>query len=312
MIDPHPFKSSIPMHRRTTLAALASSFVAPFAGADGSTVLQALKPSPRMPVLFLGHGSPMNAVEDNAWRRGWQSVGNELMARSVQPQLILCVSAHWLTEGSWQITGMAKPKTIHDFGGFPQVLFDQQYPAPGAPAVARGLAQELRSPANGGGLGVDESQWGFDHGTWSVLKPMFPKASIPVLQLSMDYSRPPAEHYALGQQLHKLRERGVLIVGSGNIVHNLRMSRRGSSASDAYHWAIEFDAVVQGQIANGQLDGLQNFQRLGPVASQAHPTHEHYLPLLYAAGAARSNEMPRLFNAGFQSASISMRSVIWG
>ena len=277
-----------------------------------AAVLQALKPSPRMPVLFVGHGSPMNAIEDNAWRRSWQAMGTELLARAAQPQLILCVSAHWLTRGGWQITGMARPKTIHDFGGFPQELFDQQYPAPGAPAVARGLAAELRSPTTGGALGVDESEWGLDHGTWSVLKPMFPKADIPVLQLSMDYSRAPAEHYALGQQLKALRERGVLIVGSGNIVHNLRMTRRDTAANAAYDWAAEFDTVVQEQIKKGQLGALQDFLNLGALARQAHPTHEHYLPLLYAAGAVHANEMPRFFNTGYQAASISMRSVLWG
>ena len=286
--------------------------MASWPSAAGLPLLQSLKPSPRMPVLFVGHGSPMNAIEDNAWRRSWQAMGSELMARAVQPQLILCVSAHWLTRGGWQLTGMASPKTIHDFGGFPQELFDQQYPAPGAPAVARGLAAELQSPATGKALGVDESEWGLDHGTWSVLKPMFPKAHIPVLQLSMDYSRPPAEHYALGQQLQRLRERGVLIVGSGNIVHNLRATRRGTAANEAYDWATEFDTVVQDQIEKGQLAALPNFMGLGAVAKQAHPTHEHYLPLLYAAGAVQPSEMPRFFNMGYQSASISMRSVLWG
>ncbi len=280
--------------------------------AAAAALLQSLKPSHRMPVLFVGHGSPMNAIEDNAWRRSWQALGAELLARAERPQLILCVSAHWLTRGGWQLTGMAQPKTIHDFGGFPQALFDQQYPAPGAPAVARSLAQALKSPATGGALAVDEGEWGLDHGTWSVLKPMFPKADIPVIQLSMDYSRAPAEHYALGQQLQPLRERGVLIVGSGNIVHNLRATRRGTGPSEAYDWASEFDTVVQDQIKKGQLDALAQFQKLGAVAQQAHPTHEHYLPLLYAAGAARASEMPRFFNAGFQSASISMRSVLWG
>lgn len=280
--------------------------------AVAAALLQSLKPSPRMPVLFVGHGSPMNAIEDNAWRRSWQALGAELLARTERPQLILCVSAHWLTRGGWQLTGMAQPKTIHDFGGFPQALFDQQYPAPGAPAVARSLAQELKSPATGRALAVDEGEWGLDHGTWSVLKPMFPKADIPVIQLSMDYSRAPAEHYALGQQLQPLRERGVLIVGSGNIVHNLRATRRGTGPGEAYDWASEFDTVVQDQIKKGQLDALAQFQRLGAVAQQAHPTHEHYLPLLYATGAARASEMPRFFNAGFQSASISMRSVLWG
>lgn len=284
----------------------------PLSSATSLPALQALKPSPRMPVLFVGHGSPMNVIEDNAWRRSWQALGTELLARTVQPQLILCVSAHWLTLGGWQLTGMAQPRTIHDFGGFPQELFDQQYPAPGNPAVARSLSNELKSPATGAAVGIDDTEWGLDHGTWSVLKPMFPQAHIPVLQLSMDYSRPPAEHYALGQQLKGLRERGVLIVGSGNIVHNLRVMRRGTAAHEAYDWATEFDAVVQEQINTGQLDALADFQKLGAVARQAHPTHEHYLPLLYAAGAVHASETPQFFNTGYQLASISMRSVVWG
>jgi 4,5-DOPA dioxygenase extradiol len=303
------------MQRRTTLAALATLpgvFMTSLADAAALPLLQSLKHSPRMPVLFVGHGSPMNAIDDTAWRRNWQAMGAELLARTERPQLILCISAHWLTQGGWQITGMAKPKTIHDFGGFPQALFDQQYPAPGAPAVARSLAQELKSPATGAALGVDLDVWGLDHGTWSVLKPMFPKADIPVLQLSMDYSRPAAEHYALGRQLQALRERGVLIVGSGNIVHNLRALRRDVADDQAYDWASQFDTLVQDQIQKGQLDTLQNFQSLGTVAQQAHPTYEHYLPLLYAAGAARATDTPRFFNTGFQAASISMRSVLWG
>jgi 4,5-DOPA dioxygenase extradiol len=284
------------------------------ARADAATLplITALKPSPRMPALFVGHGSPMNAIEDNAWRRSWQSLGTELLAREAKPQLILCISAHWLTRGSWQITGMAKPKTIHDFGGFPQALFDQQYPAPGAPAVAQSMAAELKSPTNDQALGVDSDVWGLDHGSWSILKPMFPEADIPVLQLSMDYSRPPAEHYALGQQLQQLRERGVLVVGSGNIVHNLRAMRPTTTATDAYEWATEFDTLVHDQIATGHLDTLQNFQALGSVAQMAHPTYEHYLPLLYAAGAASSADVPHFFNSGYQGASISMQSIVWG
>ncbi len=302
------------MQRRTTLAALAALANVPTSPADAATLrlLQTLKPSPRMPVLFIGHGSPMNAIADNVWRRSWQALGVELLARETKPQLILCISAHWLTQDGWQITGMAQPKTVHDFGGFPQELFDQQYLAPGAPTLANTLARELNSPANGKSLGVDTDAWGLDHGTWSVLKPMFPKAEIPVLQLSMDYSRPPAEHYALGRQLQTLRNNGVLIVGSGNIVHHLRATGPGTPVNGAYDWAREFDAVVHEQIKTGQLDTLQNFQALGTLAQQALPTHEHYLPLLYAAGAAHRTEMPRFFNTGFQSAAVSMQSVLWG
>src|SRR4029453_10709605 len=164
--------------------------------------LAGLKKSPRMPVLFLGHGSPMNAIEDNEYRRSWQELGSQFGQKLPQPQLILCISAHWLTQG-WWLTGLDKPKTIHDFGGFPQELFDQQYPAPGAPAAAQEISRAFALPP----VGIDRDGWGLDHGTWSVLKPMFPMANIPVVQLSMDYARPPAEHYAVGQQLKRLRER---------------------------------------------------------------------------------------------------------
>ena len=306
------------MQRRASLAAIASLAALPSvfssAAAQAATrdTLNSLQPSPRMPVMFIGHGSPMNAIEDNNWRRTWQQMGQELSVRSVQPQLILCISAHWLTKDGWQLTGMTDPRTIHDFSGFPRELHEQQYPAPGAPAVAKSIATQLKSPTNQQALKVDESEWGLDHGTWSVLKPMFPKADIPVIQLSMDYSRSPAEHYQLGQQLAKLRERGVLIVGSGNAVHNLRRTMRGTAPNEAYDWATEFDEQVQNHIKKGELDQLQHFQKQTERAKLAHPTHEHYLPLLYAAGAASKTEMPRFFNTGFQSASISMRSVIWG
>jgi len=275
--------------------------------AQAAGTLGALKPSPRMPVLFLGHGSPMNAIEDNEYRRSWQSLGAQFGSSLPRPQLILCISAHWITRG-WWLTGMDKPKTIHDFGGFPQALFDQQFPAPGAPAVAQDISRGIAQPK----VDLDKTEWGYDHGTWSVLKPMFPQADIPVLQLSMDYSRPPAEHFALGRQLKPLRDKGVLIVGSGNIVHNLRAARRGVSSIQAYDWAIEFDSKVAGQLQKGELDALADFQRMGAVAQQAHPTHDHYLPLLHAAGAADPKEPLRFFNASYQSASISMRSVVWG
>lgn len=297
------------LDRRSFLAGAAAL---PWAGAMAAEPFRALKKSPRMPVLFVGHGSPMNAIGDNAYRRSWQAVGAQFGTKYPAPQLILCVSAHWLTRGGSFLTGMAQPKTIHDFGGFPQALFDQQYPAPGAPQAAREIARMLRQPFSGAPAGLDESEWGFDHGTWSVLKPMFPKADIPVLQLSMDYSRSPAEHYQLGQQLKALRERGVLVVGSGNIVHNLRAVQRGTAPDQAYDWAIEFDRLIGARIEKGQLAALPDFKALGAAAVQSHPTHEHYLPLLYAAGAVDAgSEAPRFFNTDFQSASISMRSVIW-
>ncbi|WP_077562789.1 4,5-DOPA dioxygenase extradiol [Polaromonas sp. C04] len=272
--------------------------------------IPSLKKSERMPVLFVGHGSPMNAIEDNEYRRSWQKLGAEFGSKLPRPQLILCISAHWLTEG-WWLTGMAQPKTIHDFGGFPQELFEQQYPAPGDSVAAQAISLLVRQ-RHSAPLGLDKGEWGLDHGTWSVLHPMFPDADIPVIQLSMDYSRAPEEHYALAQQLKTLRERGVLIVGSGNIVHNLRAARWSGAGNQTYDWALEFDAVTGEHIAQGRLGALQDFQKLGALAQQAHPTWEHYLPLLYAAGAVDAKEPPRFFNTSFQLASISMRSVLWG
>jgi 4,5-DOPA dioxygenase extradiol len=303
--------------KRRTFVALAggfSSLIGPvmtqFAEAARLDALQSLPTTPRMPVLFLGHGSPMNAIEDNEFRRSWQALGNEFGTKWPKPKLILCISAHWITHG-WWLTAMANPKTIHDFGGFPQALFDQQYPAPGAPDAARAISQAVQQPDSHKPLALDAQEWGFDHGTWSVLKPMFPQADIPIIQLSMDYARPPAEHHALGRQLRALRERGVLIMGSGNIVHNLRTMQRAARADQAYDWAIEFDRVTAEHIAQGRLDALPGFQSLGQVAQMAHPTYDHYLPLLYAAGAVQDGEAPQFFNESFQGASISMRSVIW-
>ena len=271
--------------------------------------IASLKKSDRMPVLFLGHGSPMNALPGNEYFNSWQALGAEFGSKMARPQLILCISAHWLTEG-WHLTATEQPKTVHDFGSFPQELFDQQYPAPGDAAAAQAISQLVRQ-RGALPLGLSDS-WGLDHGAWGVLKPMFPAADIPVIQLSMDYSRAPEDHYALAQQLKALRERGVLIVGSGNIVHNLRMMQRGAAQSEAYDWALEFDQTTGGHIQQGNLGALQNFLKLGSLTKMAHPTHEHYLPLLYAAGAADAREPMRFFNTSFQGGSIAMRSVVWG
>ncbi len=274
-------------------------------------LLQQLKPSPRMPVMFVGHGSPMNVIEDTRWRQSWKALGQELATKGIAPQMILCISAHWLTEDHWALTGMAQPRTIHDFGGFPQELFAQQYPAPGAPEVAKTLAGELYSTVDGKPLLVDH-EWGFDHGTWSVLLPMFPEAKIPILQLSMPYAQAPEKHYELGLQLRALRDRGVLIVGSGNVVHNLRALRREVADNQAFDWALQFDADVQQRWASGNLADLSNFLEWGPQARLAHPTHDHYLPMLYSAGAVLEGEAPRVFNDAFQYGALSMRSAIWG
>ena len=278
---------------------------------DGSSLhaVPALKKSPRMPVLFLGHGSPMNALDDNSYYRSWQSLGAEFGSILPRPQLILCISAHWLTHG-WWLTAMSQPKTIHDFGGFPKELFEQQYPAPGEPAAAQGISQLVRQRSSQP-LGLDLG-WGLDHGAWGVLKPMFANADIPVIQLSMDYSRAPEEHFALARQLMALRDRGVLIVGSGNIVHNLRHMQPGATDRSAFDWALEFDQLIGDDLQRGNLLALQDFQKLGQVAVMAQPTHEHFLPLLYAAGAVDPREPLRFFNTDFQAGSISMRSVVWG
>lgn len=277
--------------------------------------LHALDPSPRLPVLFVGHGSPLNVIEANAFRGQWEALGARFGAKAEarwpRPQLILCISAHWLTQG-WWLTGMAQPRTIHDFGGFPQALFEQQYPAPGAPLLAQALATELRRPDNGQPLTVDLHEWGFDHGSWGVLKPMFPQADIPLIQLSMDDCATPAHHFALGRQLAALRDRGVLIVASGNIVHNLRALRRDWPNDQAHDWARSFDGTVAERIAQGRLAELVDVGQQGEPARLAHPTREHFLPLLYAAGAAQGGEAVEFFNVGFQAASLSMRSVIWG
>ena len=205
---------------------------------------------------------------------------------------------------------MPKPKTIHDFGGFPQELFDQQYLAPGDVDAARAISLLVRQRGSLA-LGLDTS-WGLDHGSWGILKPMFADADIAVIQLSMDYSRPPEDHYAFARQLCALRSRGVLIVGSGNVVHNLQRMQRGASGNQAYDWALEFDQTTGGYIQQGNLGALQNFLKLGSLAKMAHPTHEHYLPLLYAAGAVNANEPVRTFNVSYQGGSIAMRSMLWG
>jgi 4,5-DOPA dioxygenase extradiol len=252
----------------------------------------------------------MNAIEDNEYRRSWQVLGAKFGPLWPKPQLIVCISAHWLTTG-WQLTAMAQPKTIHDFGGFPQALFDQQYPAPGFPQAALEIAKAVQLPGSMAPLGLEVASWGLDHGAWSVLKPMFPAADIPVIQLSMDAHSRPQDHFAVGQQLKALRERGVLIVGSGNFVHNLRTMQRAAAPDQAYNWAIEFDETVAGYVKAGDFAALQRFESL-PSAALAHPSHEHFLPLLYTAGAVDADEAPQFFNASYQAASIAMRSVVWG
>jgi 4,5-DOPA dioxygenase extradiol len=283
-----------------------------------------------MPVLFLGHGSPMNAILDNAYRRSWQVMGEYLLERYSRPQLILCVSAHWLTKG-WYLTAMEHPITIHDFSGFPQALHQQQYPAPGSPEAAADIASQMNAAISHdehkhggkqlGYISLDRSEWGLDHGAWGVLKPMFPKADIPVIQLSLDANAHPTQHFELGQHLRSLRDQGVLIVGSGNSVHNLGMMNRsnlnadGESTHEPFDWALQFDHFVRDCIDQGYLGKLAQFQESGEalkaLAKMAHPSYEHYLPLLHAAGAVDGQDAHRYFNEDFDMGAISMRSIIW-
>ena len=252
-----------------------------------------------MPVLFAGHGSPMNAIEDNEFTQGWKKMATQLPA----PKAILCVSAHWQTRGT-KVTAMEQPETIHDFGGFPQALFDVQYPAPGNPDLA-GQTIELLKAVHA----EPDHEWGLDHGTWSVLKPMYPDAKIPVLQLSLDYSLSPQQHFALAALLKSLREKGVLIVGSGNIVHNLGMVRWQERGFD---WADEFDSKVKELIEKGDFNPLVNYSSLGKPAQLSIPTNEHYLPMLYTLGLKNKTDEVKFFNEKTTMGSVSMRSMIIG
>lgn len=251
--------------------------------------------TPRVPALFVGHGSPMNAIEDNEFSRAWAEVGQALP----RPRGIVCVSAHWETAGT-RVTAMARPRTIHDFGGFPRALFEMEYPAPGSPELARLVAEALPVP-----VAADE-RWGLDHGAWSVLRRMYPHADVPIVQLSLDQTRPPAEHYRIGRALRPLRERGVLIVGSGNVVHNLGLI---DWSGGVYDWAVEFDATVRDLIALGDHESLVRYERLGRSAALAIPTNEHYLPLLYALGLQEEGEPIGFFAERVLMGSLSMRSL---
>ena len=249
-----------------------------------------------LPALFVGHGNPMNAIEDNAFSREWEAVGAALP----RPGAILCVSAHWETRGTF-LTAPERPKTIHDFGGFPPELFAVEYPAPGSPALAALATETVESTE----VGLT-NDWGLDHGAWSVLCRMFPDASVPVVQLSLDRFQTPEFHYELGQQLKSLRKRGILVIGSGNIVHNLRLAKWDDSAAD---WALRFDSGVAEKILSGDDESLVNYAALGEDAKLSIPTPEHYLPLLYVLGLRDSAEPVSFFNEGISLNSISMRCV---
>lgn len=254
----------------------------------------------KMPVLFLGHGSPMNAIEENEFVKNFRKLGQEL----TRPNAILCISAHWETRGTY-VTAMQNPPTIHDFGGFPQALFDVQYPAPGSPELAR----ETKNMITQTEVGLDE-KWGLDHGAWSVIKHLYPNADIPVIQMSIDYTQPAKYHYELARQINKLRYKGVLVIGSGNMVHNLRMVAWNKLNEEyAYDWATEANEKMKSFILNNDHNSLINFRSQGKAFDLAIPTPEHYLPLLYTLALKEDNEKVTLFNDKPVAGSLTMTSL---
>jgi 4,5-DOPA dioxygenase extradiol len=251
----------------------------------------------RMPAVFFGHGSPMNALDDNAYTRTWENIGRSIP----KPKAILAVSAHWTTRVT-AVTAMPAPPTIHDFGGFPQALFDMQYPAPGDPALAARV-QQLLAPMP---VHLDH-EWGLDHGTWSVLVKAYPQADVPVLQLSLDMTQPNRFHFELGRRLSALRDEGILLIASGDVVHNLRTMRFDNRGP--YDWAVRFNDAVRDCLVRGDavhLERLIDYEQWGDDARLSVPTREHYLPLLTIAGAKRDDEAISIAVDGIEGGSISM------
>lgn len=256
----------------------------------------------RMPVLFLGHGSPMNAIESNPFTQSLQALRKKIPL----PKAIICISAHWLTEGTW-VTHMANPKTIHDFYGFPKVLFDVLYPAPGSPETADLVKLTVQQPK----INLDDEVWGLDHGTWSVMRHIYPEANIPIVQLSIYLEQPGEYHYQIGQQLKSFRDQDILIVGSGNIVHNLPKILWGSDPKP-YEWAIEFDEWVKEKLITRDFEALTT-QYLDSAAGRLSiPTPDHYFPLLYTLGAVNNDDKLTFIYEGIQNGSISMRTLSFG
>ncbi len=259
-----------------------------------------LENTPKMPVLFLGHGSPMNAIEENEFVQGFRTVSSEIET----PKAIIVVSAHWESQGT-RVTAMDQPPTIHDFGGFPKALYEVQYPAPGIPA----LAQEVKDMTHSTDVHLDD-KWGLDHGAWSVIRHMYPKANIPVIQISLDYYKTPQQHYELAQELARLREKGILIVGSGNMVHNLRMVHwQKLNDNFGYDWAKEANDKMKQLILDGNHQALINFQKQGKAFDLSIPTPEHYLPLLYALALQNKKDEISIFNDEPVGGSLTMTSV---
>ena len=257
-----------------------------------------------MPVLFVGHGSPMNGIEDNEFSQHWLKLAKEIPT----PQAVLVVSAHWFSKGT-KVTAMDFPRTIHDFGGFPQALFDVRYPAPGNAALACETAALLQSAH----VELDHD-WGLDHGSWTIVRHMYPDANIPVLQLSIDYTKGPQYHYDLAKELYALRKKGLLIMGSGNMVHNLRLVAWDKLNQEAYgyDWALQLNDKFKEKIASGNYSDLIHYERLGPEAKLAIPTPEHYLPLLYTLGLKGEKDAVSFFNDKAVGGSLTMTSVRLG
>lgn len=265
------------------------------------TVSDSFAATERMPVLFLGHGNPMNALADNNFTQGFQHIAKTLP----KPKAILCISAHWETKGTF-VTAMEKPETIHDFGGFPQALFDVQYPAPGSPELALETQKIITSTAVG--LSND---WGLDHGCWTVLKFLYPNADIPIIQMSIDYTQPASYHYELGKELAALRRKGVLIVGSGNSVHNLRLAAwdKMMLPDYAFEWAHIANEKMKKMILEDDHQSLVNFDKQGKEFQLAVPTPEHYMPLLYTLSLREKDEKATIFNDAIIAGSLNMMSV---
>ena len=267
---------------------------------DLNKMTSLLNSTGKMPVLFLGHGSPMNAIEENEFVSTFRKLGKEL----IRPNAILCISAHWETNGTY-VTAMQNPRTIHDFGGFPQALFDVQYPAPGSPE----LAKETKDIISKTEVKFDD-KWGLDHGAWSVIKHLYPNADIPVIQMSIDYTKPAKYHYELAKEINSLRHKGVLIIGSGNMVHNLRkVAWNRLNEEFAFDWAIDANEKMKSYILSGNHENLINFKSQGKVFDLAIPTPEHYMPLLYTLALKEENETIELFNDKPVGGSLTMTSV---
>lgn len=254
----------------------------------------------KMPVLFLGHGSPMNAIEENEFVQGFRKIGKEIE----KPNAILCISAHWETRGTY-VTAMQNPTTIYDFGGFPQSLFDVKYPAPGSPSLAKQTKQLISKTV----VGLDD-KWGLDHGAWSVIKHLYPNADIPIVQMSIDYTQPPRYHYELAKQINALRNKGVLIIGSGNMVHNLSLVAWSKLNEEfAFDWAEEANEKMKSYILSGDFQPLIDFKSQGRAFDLAIPTPEHYLPLLYTLALREEKEEITLFNDKPVGGSLTMTSL---